>query len=485
MSASRTGGGDRVGRPAFVALRQLRLASLIAVLAAGALLIPQTAAAALPPTVPMLWAAPYVVADPGSSFCEALAQAPAGDAYVLSSLTTPASLSTVVLARLTAATGAAAWTRTTTGRAGLGAYPRDVAGAGGRGVAITGASSAGALDADVLTAMYDTDGGLRWSKELDGGRHGYDQGAAVAVDRAGNVLVAGSVQRRSSFMDSDFAVLKYSPRGRLLWKYVYSTRRSDSATDILVDAGGNAYVVGTVDSAKGGPSSLLTLSLSPAGKLRWSSRIGAPGVTYNAGTLLSRSGSVYACASVRVLWSAAMPVVVKYSSTGRQAWAAGAGRAWYMGFGATLDADGRVCWCGVDELDTGGGTISIGAVAVLKPKGTSGLQAYSTFWGEIGPVDYAVSLEDIVVDDLGRVYCCGWLALDGAGTANAPVVLRWPAPTSGSWSAAAIWSQVVPWGFGNSFSRLLHVGDRIYAGGTAQAGGHQVSFVQSLSAVAP
>ena len=76
----------------------------------------------------------------------------------------------------------------------------------------------------------------------------------VETDPSGNILVSGTIRSGySSPINANSLLMKFAPDGRLLWRRVYDLPFDGSSTrKLLVDAAGNAYVLG--------------LGLSPAGQ---------------------------------------------------------------------------------------------------------------------------------------------------------------------------------------------------------------------------
>src|SRR5262249_14011354 len=110
---------------------------------------------------------------------------------------------------------------------------------------------------DAVIFKLDARGARVFSAYL-GGSGAPDPGNAVAFDGNGDVYAAGeesntgllSVVLQLVFGNSDNAfVNKYDGTGTLAWSQVLGGSSKDSATGIAVDAAGNAYVVGTTQSA--------------------------------------------------------------------------------------------------------------------------------------------------------------------------------------------------------------------------------------------
>src|ERR1700680_3282656 len=102
-------------------------------------------------------------------------------------------------------------------------------------------------------AAYDVSGNKRWVARYTGPANGSD-GAAIAVDGAGNVYVTGSSQREPDgcprYQCDDYATVAYDASGKQRWgaRSNGPANGADSATAIAVDAAGNVYVTGSRDA---------------------------------------------------------------------------------------------------------------------------------------------------------------------------------------------------------------------------------------------
>jgi hypothetical protein len=162
---------------------------------------------------------------------------------------------------------------------------------------VDGATLPNAGDYDAYTAKFSSDGRLLWVRTAGG--PGYDYGHAIAVDPAGDIVVAGAVQGRVAFgevllegPESRRAVFcaKYGPDGELKWVRASSDGLSGSGHGVAVDAAGNIYVGGNVagEGAFGGASvtaktqAAFVAKLSPTGEAVWASVVpGSPGALYH------------------------------------------------------------------------------------------------------------------------------------------------------------------------------------------------------------
>ncbi|QIL77653.1 PQQ-binding-like beta-propeller repeat protein [Hymenobacter sp. HDW8] len=104
---------------------------------------------------------------------------------------------------------------------------------------------------DIVTVKYEAATGQQvWTVRYGGPAQKSDEPAALAIDGAGNVIVAGESQEAQ--LSTSALVLKYTPTGEPLWegRYTRPTNPSssgvfDGAEALALDAAGNVYIVGT------------------------------------------------------------------------------------------------------------------------------------------------------------------------------------------------------------------------------------------------
>src|SRR5205823_1352215 len=87
-------------------------------------------------------------------------------------------------------------------------------------VVIMGASQTMQTDMDIFTAMLrGADGAILWEQQYAGPAGGYDYGAALRIDQAGHVLIAGSSYEGRNL---DFYLASYAREdGTLRWEMSY------------------------------------------------------------------------------------------------------------------------------------------------------------------------------------------------------------------------------------------------------------------------
>ena len=218
---------------------------------------------------------------------------------------------------------------------------------------------------DAFVARYSATGTPLWSRRL--GADADDKGNAVAVDGAGNVIVAGTVENYVDFGDGvvtgteggfDAFVAKYAAAdGHHLWSRRFGTSGIEGAYGVASDAAGNVLAVGDFEN-----------TISPAG------------------TALTSAGGLDV-------------FVVKYGPTGTPLWSRRfGGSAFDYGYGAALDASGNAIVTGAfyGTVDFGGGPLtSAGGLDVFVAKyGPTGGHIWSRrFGGSADDVGYGVAVD--------------------------------------------------------------------------------------------
>jgi uncharacterized delta-60 repeat protein len=114
--------------------------------------------------------------------------------------------------RMAARDGATTWERRYDGFSNKNDIPVAVAMDAGGNVVVTGYSQTGDHD-DIYSAKYAvTDGSLLWERRYDGPDHGQDRPVALALDKAGDVIICGTT-------GPDWYCAKYAGGdGRVLWE---------------------------------------------------------------------------------------------------------------------------------------------------------------------------------------------------------------------------------------------------------------------------
>ena len=116
---------------------------------------------------------------------------------------------------------------------------------GSAGGSLTGGAPA-AGDGGAFVRTYDALGTELWTRQFGSG-HG-DRASGVAVDAAGNVVVAGSTMGSlagTNLGGADAYVRTYDAAGTEGWVRQFGTDANDSASGVAVDPSGRVLIVGT------------------------------------------------------------------------------------------------------------------------------------------------------------------------------------------------------------------------------------------------
>jgi hypothetical protein len=283
----------------------------------------------------------------GDDAYTAVAVGPAGQVCAAGATASSPGEPSDVLVRAYGAGGSVLWRRVWTwpGRSddGATAMARDRRG----GYVVAGSSGS-----SWLLLKYTAHGYLQWVRR---GKGSFARCAlaAVTLDRSGNVYAAGFATPAGG--DSRLFALKCSAAGVVRWQRTYGTDAGDAAAAAIATGGGDVYVAG--EEATGpGTSAALLLRFSPDGARRWAYDYVAPDATSARATALT-----YASGPVVAGWSTSAGDVddgfaARYTAGGTRQWVAG-----HTATGVTadrfrdvaVDSAGRVCVAG-DAVTAGG-----------------------------------------------------------------------------------------------------------------------------------
>lgn len=202
---------------------------------------------------------------------------------------------------------------------------------------------------DIFLARYDAAGNSVWARSA-GVEFAHDEATAVAVDGAGNVLVAGR-SVLETFAGAPVAnagrvlVAKFTSAGAEVWAWKagsYSGGNLDIATGVACDGAGNVLVTGTFHSplaafgggtfTNRGNADIFLVKLDPAGALQWARQAGGAGEDIASSVALAADGSAYV--------AGATGGAASFSGTNVTSLAG----AFTDGFVAKYAGDGSVTW---------------------------------------------------------------------------------------------------------------------------------------------
>jgi len=197
--------------------------------------------------------------------------APPRAALILVALVVAVAVPLLAASAAAAAPGATIWSRQFSTGAKADAFADLARGPGG--VYYCTGIARGTEESSVLVLVkYKSDGKRLWSRFYQPPSGTGAAGVALAVDKQGDVIVAGTagVAPPASSKGRDIVVLKYSPGGARMWalRYDGAAHRDDYATGLALDRSGTAFVCGEARGASTGQD-YLVLAVTPAGTRKW------------------------------------------------------------------------------------------------------------------------------------------------------------------------------------------------------------------------
>ncbi len=367
---------------------------------------------------------------------------------------------------------------------------------------------------DILVGRFNSSGREIWTKSWDGPDHHRDYAAAIATDRKGSVIVAGTCT--SAANAKDIVVVKWAKSGAFLWSAVYDgpAHADDEAQDVAVDARGNVLVCGYADgedgrgvvvkfngatgsrawarlvqTEAGGWSTLRALAVdgdgnayvvgsragtttlpdvfvrkySTGGATRWTRTVDGADHLKDGGFALTLAPgpALYVAGMLETATRGQDALLLKYTPGGRLGWR----RTWDGGVNGddtfravATDAHGKAFVAGVSE--SGG---AVGDRGLLAGYTAGGKRSWTrTFFNETS--SSYVRYVGLVVSSGGNVWAGG--TTDLGGSVSAALLTRYNAKGTQQWARA--WTG--PRGNGAVLNDLVAGGGGLFASGGFAAG---------------
>ena len=187
------------------------------------------------------------------------------------------------------------------------------AGAPGGAVYAAGWTSISAQRDALLLAKYSAAGKLIWSRHYHA--HAQDEGGCLAVDRAGDAVVAGWATVRGT---EQLLTVKFTPRGAVAWVRLYATGIANLG-GLVLDAAGNVYVSATAPTPVKG-SDYLTVAYGANGRRLWVNRYRGPGSSVVHAMAVDHHRNVYLTGESQGRDGVYDGLTMKLSPTGRRLW---------------------------------------------------------------------------------------------------------------------------------------------------------------------
>ena len=194
-------------------------------------------------------------------------------------------------------------------------------------VYVTGQSEnlqTGGSSKDVVTIQYNPTGTAFQVRTYNGMfQNSWDAGNAIALDRSGNVYLAGYTQRSQE--NFDFLTLKYNAEDtNSVWGNTYDGFQFyDEAVKVITDDSGNVYVLGNSFDIKTDTNVYMTtLKYNTMGVLKWARKYKGQYRAYGKAMTLDRFGNVCVTGITQDFLNSDLNfVTIKYSTaTGDSLW---------------------------------------------------------------------------------------------------------------------------------------------------------------------
>jgi hypothetical protein len=389
-------------------LRMLIVGTLVAAtLIASLVAVGQARAITLPGDV--LWQRTCTTTYGGDGFVE-MARGPGGVVYAVGTRAYKDSTGTkdclCVLAVKYSPSGKLLWKRSLAG--GVipnGSEGQDLAVDGHGNVTVAGMKNTTTHSLDIVVARYSPTGKLLWTRTYNGTADTDDWPSDLALDRSGNALVSGYTTTASDGWDA--LLLKLSSRsGRRLWTYTYNNSAADSddsASAVVLDHGGAAYLSGWSANAGNVTSAVLVVKVSAAGKQLWEQRLQLNDRGVGRRIALDGNGDVAVAGNSTAAGDFNLFAAKLKPATGAQAWTP---RIIASAFNQDL-SDMVIGRCHNDIFlvgASGGATVPRGVIADVK---YNGVLLWATFFSPSNLVSGSLSWEAVALDSHDDLFVTG------------------------------------------------------------------------------
>lgn len=300
------------------------------------------------------------------------------------------------------------WKKTYNGPANDDDTPNAIYVDGSGNVYVTGSSFGNSSETDFATIKYDANGSQLWVQRYNGTNNDNDAAISVLVDAAGNVYSGG--WSSSSGGSTDFVIVKYSASGQQLWAKSYNgpANGNEFLNAMIMDAAGNIYAAGKSRGAAN--DDYAVVKYSPAGTLLWSARYEGSGVDEAVGLAVDQQGSVIVTGYSTTAATGKDYTTVKYNNAGIQQWIKKYNRTGTTqdeAVGVVCDNSGNIY---VTGFCAGSNTASLDYITV-KYNSNGEEQWVKVFSGLAGANDKASSID---IDLSGNIYVTGSSVTSGS-----------------------------------------------------------------------
>lgn len=282
---------------------------------------------------------------------------------------------------------------------------------------------------DYYLSAYDPQGQPLWAKGA--GALGADFGQKVIVDRAGNIVVVGTIQGPADFHGTAFAgfggqdwfVAKYSAAGELLWVRFAGSSAADQAADVAEDGAGNYYVSGRVRGVAefgngvslgvAAQTRVILAKYDATGGLQWARDVAPTDSAAGSGVAADADGNAFVAGLTQN--DGAGPFLAKYDAGGTRSWiwVAQTGFTFFEeGSGVDLDASGNIYLAGRFSA----ASLVLGATTLSNPNGAPRgfIAKFDPTGAPVWGIKGGARAFDVDVEPDGTMYATGFFNANGA-----------------------------------------------------------------------
>lgn len=210
-------------------------------------------------------------------------------------------------------------------------------------------------DTDIFVAVFSADGTLRLRRHP--GTREEDSRGRVAIDTAGNVVVAGSTYGSLAKPNEGYVdgfVVSYSSAGAVQWRRQPASRQTDWINAVALDDAGAVVVAGQTDGwlagPRTGPDDAFVVKYAAGGAEQWGHQLGITGSDAAMAVAVDAAGNV----AVAGRKDSSLLFLVKYAADGTELWRRKFGPAMGTLDGVAIDAAGNIVVAGVTTASLGG-----------------------------------------------------------------------------------------------------------------------------------
>lgn len=275
-------------------------------------------------------------------------------------------------------------------------------------IIVTGRSNGTGSGGDYATLKYSPSGSLLWTQRFNGQANTNDEAIGVVTDALGNIYVTGACMNDSSL--SDFVTIKYNPDGTQMWFRRFDNPFISASYEVaasIFEWGGKIYITGY--SGFAGDAShedMLTIAYDSFGDTLWYADYSFGTTTnqeYAGDIAVDNNGNAYITGVGVGIGGNNDALTVKYTPGGMDEWAKyhnGPTNNSDRGFAITTDNNGNVYVAGTESDGADGlDYVVIKYNSAGDTLWTGGYKGFAQ-----GSTDVPV---DIAVDNSGNVFVTG------------------------------------------------------------------------------